>query len=102
MLTFPKKCDTIKLEKAILILYKGGIKMDVNTFIQIINGVGFPIAACIGMAVFIVWNIKNTREDREENRKIQDETLSSLKESVDNNTATINKLIQQLEGLKNV
>lgn len=40
--------------------------MDVNTFIQIVNGIGFPIAACIAMGVFIVWdkkqgmNTKNT------------------------------------------
>lgn len=32
--------------------------MNVNDFIQIVNGVGFPIAACIGMAWFIVWYIK--------------------------------------------
>lgn len=32
--------------------------MNVNDFIQIINGVGFPIAACIAMGAFIVWYIK--------------------------------------------
>lgn len=32
--------------------------MNVNDFIQIINGVGFPIAACVAMGCFIVWYIK--------------------------------------------
>lgn len=32
--------------------------MNVNDFIQIVNGVGFPIAACVAMGVFIVWYIK--------------------------------------------
>ena len=37
--------------------------MDVSTIIQLINGVGFPIFACIAMGAFIVW-------DRKTNRKI--------------------------------
>ena len=32
--------------------------MNVNDFIQIVNGVGFPIAACAAMGAFIVWYIK--------------------------------------------
>lgn len=32
--------------------------MNVNEFIQIVNGVGFPIAACVAMGAFIVWYIK--------------------------------------------
>lgn len=32
--------------------------MDINMFIQIVNGVGFPIAACIAMGIFIVWDKK--------------------------------------------
>ena len=32
--------------------------MNVNGFIQIVNGVGFPIAACVAMGAFIVWYIK--------------------------------------------
>jgi hypothetical protein len=34
------------------------ILMNVNDFIQIVNGVGFPIAACVAMGAFIVWYIK--------------------------------------------
>ena len=32
--------------------------MNVNDFIQIVNGGGFPIAACVAMGAFIVWYIK--------------------------------------------
>lgn len=32
--------------------------MNVNDFVQIVNGVGFPIAACVAMGAFIVWYIK--------------------------------------------
>lgn len=68
--------------------------MSVDTFIQIVNGVGFPIAACIGMAVFIVWDRKN--------RTKETNTLyNTLKASLDNNTATLNKLVELMEDKQN-
>lgn len=68
--------------------------MSVDTFIQIVNGVGFPIAACIGMAVFIVWDRKN--------RTKETNTLyNTLKASLDNNTATLNKLVELMEANQN-
>ena len=68
--------------------------MSVDTFIQIVNGVGFPIAACIGMAVFIVWDRKN--------RTKETNTLyNTLKASLDNNTATLNKLVELMEAQQN-
>ena len=68
--------------------------MSVDTFIQIVNGVGFPIAACIGMAVFIVWDRKN--------RTKETNTLyNTLKASLDNNTATLSKLVELMEAKQN-
>ena len=68
--------------------------MSVDTFIQIVNGVGFPIAACICMAVFIVWDRKN--------RTKETNTLyNTLKASLDNNTATLNKLVELMEAKQN-
>lgn len=70
--------------------------MDINTVIQLINGVGFPIAACISMGFFIVWDKKNRREDIKESSQKQDEILKKLTESVDNNTSTVQKLIEKI------
>ena len=68
--------------------------MSVDTFIQIVNGVGFPIAACIGMAFFIVWDRKN--------RAKETNTLyNTLKASLDNNTTTLNKLVELMEAKQN-
>ena len=68
--------------------------MSIDTFIQIVNGVGFPIAACIGMSVFIVWDRKN--------RTKETNTLyNTLKASLDNNTATLNKLVELMEAKQN-
>ena len=51
----------------------------VQTVIQIINGCGFPIAACVGMAWFIVWNKKQAQENKKYN-------YENLREAIDNNT----------------
>lgn len=71
--------------------------MDVNTMIQLINGVGFPIAACIAMGVFIVWDKRNRREDKKLEDESTKELFETLKESLDNNTRTLEKLIQKID-----
>lgn len=71
--------------------------MDVNTMIQLINGVGFPIAACIAMGAFIVWDKRNRREDKKQEDESTKELFETLKESLDNNTRTLEKLIQKID-----
>lgn len=73
--------------------------MDVSTIIQLINGVGFPIFACIAMGAFIVWDRKTNRKIREENNTKQDALYNSLKDSVDNNTRTIEKLMEKIDEM---
>lgn len=71
--------------------------MDVNTFIQIVNGVGFPIAACIAMACFIVWERKSNAEKNAKTAERNEQVLSEVKKSVDNNTQTLERLIEKLD-----
>lgn len=73
--------------------------MDVSSIIQLINGVGFPIFACIAMGAFIVWDRKTNRKMREENNTKQDALYNSLKDSVDNNTRTIEKLMEKIDEM---
>lgn len=73
--------------------------MDVSTIIQLINGVGFPIFACIAMGAFIVWDRKTNRKMREENSTKQDALYNTLKDSVDNNTRTIEKLMEKIDEM---
>lgn len=70
--------------------------MDINMFIQIVNGVGFPIAACIAMGIFIVWDKKTKFKEKEEYQNKQNEILKTILESVNNNSRTIEKLINKL------
>ena len=71
--------------------------MDVNAFIQIVNGIGFPIAACIALAVFIVWDKKTRREDNKEFQAHQEALYNELANSLNNNTLAIQNLIEKLD-----
>lgn len=72
-----------------------------ENFVTIVNGVGFPIVAC----VFLVWYIykenKRRREEKEEYENKQNDLYLKLSQSVDNNTAALNKLIMQMEDKNN-
>lgn len=71
-----------------------------ENFVTIVNGVGFPIVVC----VFLVWYIykenKRRREEKEEYENKQNDLYLKLSQSVDNNTAALNKLLMQM-GDKN-
>ena len=71
--------------------------MDVNTFIQLVNGIGFPIAACIAMAVFIIWDKKNRREDKKEIYDKYEQRFDALRVSIENNTKIVQTLIDNIK-----
>lgn len=71
--------------------------MDVNTFIQLVNGIGFPIAACIAMAVFIIWDKKNRREDKKEIYDKYEQSFDALRISIENNTKIVQTLIDNIK-----
>lgn len=72
-----------------------------ENFVTIVNGVGFPIVVC----VFLVWYIykenKRRREEKEEYENKQNDLYLKLSQSVDNNTAALNKLLLQMEDKNN-
>lgn len=72
-----------------------------ENFVTIVNGVGFPIVVC----VFLVWYIykenKRRVEEKEEYENKQNDLYLKLSQSVDNNTAALNKLIMRMEDKNN-
>lgn len=62
--------------------------MDVNTITQLINGVGFPIAACCAMGFFIFW-------DRKAHIKRDEET----QQMIINNTTAITVFSDKMEEM---
>lgn len=70
--------------------------MTVDTVIQLINGVGFPIAACIAMGAYVMYakkaEIKRTEDADEKTEK----TLGEVKAAIENNTTVIKMLVDIL------
>ena len=71
--------------------------MDASTITTIISSLGFPIAMCIGACAFIKHQYDtNNTQLRELNEQHQIE-IRELRQSVDNNTIALTKLIDRLE-----
>lgn len=72
-----------------------------ENFVTIVNGVGFPIVVC----VFLVWYIykekERRKEEKEEYDNKQNDLYLKLSQSVDNNTAALNKLLMRMEDKNN-
>ena len=67
------------------VLTEGGEWMDVNTVIQLVTTLGFPIVCCIAL----FWRMIKS----DENHKAE---MDKLSEALNNNTLAINKLNERL------
>lgn len=60
--------------------------MEITEIVSMISTVGFPIAMCI----MLCWYVKSTNDSYRQD-------IISLQQSIDNNTAVMNKIIDKLE-----
>lgn len=70
--------------------------MTVDTVIQLINGVGFPIAACIAMGAYVMYTKKAEIKRTEDADAKTEKTLNEVKAAVENNTTVIKMLVDIL------
>lgn len=70
--------------------------MTVETVIQLINGVGFPIAACIAMGAYVMYTKKTEIKRTEDADQKTEKTLGEVKAAVENNTTVIKLLVDIL------
>lgn len=76
--------------------------MTVETVIQLINGVGFPIAACIAMGAYVMYTKKAEIKRTEDADEKTEKTLGEVKAAIENNTTVIKILVDiLLKGEKN-
>lgn len=72
-----------------------------DAWVQLISTLGFPIVACICMALYVKEQTKNNREDvKELNAKHSEEMLTfkdEIKEALNNNTIALTRLCEKLE-----
>lgn len=73
-----------------------------ETYVQLISSLGFPIVACICMALYVKDQTKNNREDVKElnlqHSKEMDTFKEEIKEALNNNTIALTKLCEKLDG----
>lgn len=74
--------------------------MDANTLITLIGSVGFPIVACVAMAVFFAKVNENYRNDIKEIQNTHKEEVKAMTDAINNNTLVIQRLIDNMEGDK--
>lgn len=68
---------------------KEGIKMDASTITQLISTIGFPIAMCIYLLIYI----KSFDEK-------YCEKLDSMAKAIENNTLVMTKLMSMIDNLR--
>ena len=73
---------------------KGETVMDIT---QLIANLGFPIAACIGMAWFVVKQIGSLKDEINKMREAYQKDHDSTIEALTNNTNVMHALVQKLE-----
>lgn len=70
-------------------------------FVSILSTFGFPVCACIGMAIYVKDITKTNREDtkalNEQHTKEMLEFKEEIKVALNNNTLALNKLCEKLD-----
>lgn len=74
--------------------------MDFQTIITAIGTVGFPICACIAIAVFFSRVNDNYRSDIKELNSSHKDEIKQLSDVIAQNTLVIQKLCDKLENIK--
>lgn len=72
-----------------------------ENLIQLVSSLGFPIIACVYMAVYVKEQTKANREDVKELNAQHSKEMNSfkdeIKEALNNNTIALTKLCERLE-----
>ena len=69
-----------------------------EAWVSVIASLGFPIVACMALGFYVYKQLDNYRADIKEIQKEHKEEISKMTEALNNNTMTIQKLIDTLEN----
>ena len=67
----------------------------VETIVQIVQSVGFPIAMCVAMGTYVKYTEDKSREERVELQAHHAEEMESVKAALNNNTLALQKLVDE-------
>lgn len=72
--------------------------MDVQTIIQLISSVGFPITMCGAMGWFVVDQTNKHREEVSKLNEQHEKEMNTVVEAINNNTVALKELSVKLGG----
>ena len=70
----------------------------VETIVQIVQSVGFPIAMCVAMGAYVKYTEDKSREERLEMQTQHAEEMDSVKTALNNNTLALQELSDKLNN----
>ena len=70
--------------------------MDTASILQIVSSVGFPIAACGGMAWYVKYMTDKEREERIKMNEQHKQEMTEVTAALNNNTLALQKLCDKL------
>ena len=71
--------------------------MDIASISTFLQTVGFPVAACVAMGVYVKYITDNHRADTLEREKRHSQEIHTITEAITNNTLVIQKLVDKLD-----
>ncbi len=71
--------------------------MDIASISTFLQTVGFPVAACVAMGLYVKYITDNHRADTLEREKRHTEEINAITEAITNNTLVIQKLVDRLD-----
>lgn len=71
--------------------------MDIDTIIQLINGVGFPIFTSIALGTYVVWTKKRKDDMACAIKKESQETFNVMLQAINNNTTVLQQLVDSIK-----
>lgn len=72
--------------------------MDANVIITMIGSLGFPIVACIFIAIFFSKTQDNYRADIKDMQAMHKQETEKMTEAINNNTRALERLIIKIGG----
>jgi gas vesicle protein len=66
-------------------------------WMAIMTSFGFPVGACVAMAIYVKTQTENYRSDVKDIQKEHKEEIAKVTEALNNNTLALQKLCDKLE-----
>lgn len=76
--------------------------MDINTILQAVTTVGFPIVMCLVMAWYIKTINESHRKEIDNINALHKNEADKFTEAINNNTLALQKICDRIDGAKNV